>query len=73
MESFKLWLAKTPLGTAAKSGLAVVITLGAADWATDGAISFDHWQTWVIAGIGTATPVVVNWLNSGDERYGVGA
>jgi hypothetical protein len=70
---FGTWLATTPLGTAVKAGLAVMLTLIATDWVTDGVIAFDHWQTWLIAGVATAVPVVVNWLNGKDPRYGNGS
>ena len=67
------WLANTPLGTALKTFIAVVIAGAVADFSTDGAISLAHWQTWVIAGLVSAVPVVVNWLNPADSRYGNGA
>lgn len=67
------WLANTPLGTALKTFVAVVIAGAVADFSTDGAISLARWQTWVIAGLVSAVPVVVNWLNPADVRYGNGA
>lgn len=67
------WLASTPLGTALKTFLAVVLAAGVGSWATDGAITLDAWQTWVIAGAVSALPVIVNWLNPDDARYGRGA
>ena len=65
------WLAKSPLATAAKTFAAVLISAAIADWATGGAISLANWQTWVIAGLVSAGPVVVNYLNPSDDRYGV--
>jgi hypothetical protein len=70
---FGTWLATTPLGTALKAAVAVVLTLGVADWVGAGSISLTNWQTWIIAGIGSAAPVIVNWLNSSDARYGRGS
>lgn len=70
MENF---LANTPLGTAVKTFVAVVLAAAVADFSTDGSISLSHWQTWVIAGLVSALPVVVNWLNPSDTRYGNGA
>ena len=67
------WLATSPLASAAKVFVAIVLTLAVADFATDGVIDFSHWQTWVIAGLGSAVPVIVNWLNPADGRYGAGS
>lgn len=66
------WLATSPLASAAKVFVAIVLTLAVADWAGDGSIDFANWQTWVIAGLGAAVPVIVNWLNPADTRYGNG-
>lgn len=67
------FLANTPLGTALKTFVAVLLSGVVASWATDRAISFDKWQTWVIAGLVSALPVIVNWLNPSDSRYGKGS
>lgn len=67
------WLANTPLGTALKTFIAVVIAGAVADFSTDGAISLAHWQTWVIAGLVSALPVIVNWLNPAYAAYGAGS
>lgn len=67
------WLATSPLASAAKVFVAIVLTLAVADWAGDGSIDFANWQTWVIAGLGAAVPVIVNWLNPADGRYGNGS
>jgi hypothetical protein len=67
------FLANTPLGTALKTFVAVLLSAVIGSWATDGAISFEKWQTWVIAACVSALPVIVNWLNPADNRYGNGA
>jgi len=64
------WLAGTPLGTALKTFVAVLLAAVVGDWASSGAISLGNWQTWVIAALASALPVVVNWLNPADGRYG---
>ena len=64
------WLASTPLGTALKTFVAVLLAAVVGDWATAGEISLGNWQTWVIAALVSALPVVVNWLNPADNRYG---
>lgn len=67
------FLANTPLGTAVKTFVAVLLSAVIASWATDGAISFDKWQTWVVSACVSALPVIVNWLNPADGRYGNGS
>lgn len=66
------WLATTPLGSAFKTFIAVILAAAVADFATDGSISLAHWQTWVIGGLVSALPPVINWLNPSDDRYGNG-
>lgn len=67
------WLASSPLGTALKTFIAVVLSGAVADWATDGAISLANWQTWVIAACVSALPVIINWLNPEYTSYGKGS
>lgn len=69
MNVFGLFL-NTPLGSAIKVFIAVALTLIVADWTGHGVISFDSWQTWIIAGFASAVPIIVNWLNPADFRYG---
>jgi len=71
MNALGLWLASTPLGSAAKTFLAVIVAAGVADFSTDGTINVANWQTWVIAGLVSAVPPIINWLNPSDGRYGL--
>ena len=65
------WLASTPLGTAFKTFIAVLLSAVIGSWATDGAISLDKWQTWIISAAVSALPVIVNYLNPAYSAYGV--
>jgi len=67
---FLEWLARSPLATAFKVGLSVLLAMAIADWTSTGFISFDKWQTWLIAAIAAAVPVIINYLNPMDNRYG---
>ena len=64
------WLASSPVASAVKAFVAVMLSMVVADWVASGSISFDKWQTWVIAGLASAVPVIINWLNPADPRYG---
>ena len=58
-------------GSFMKVLLATVLTVALADIVATG--SFDalaNWQTWLIAGLAAAVPVLINWLNPTDPRYG---
>ena len=60
----------SPLGSALKIFVAVMLTMIVADWTNHGRIDFESWQTWIIAALASAVPVVVNWINPSDPRYG---
>jgi len=66
------WLATTPLGSAFKVFCGAIIAAVLLTWTQEGSISFDHWQTWLIGALGIAVPVIINWLNPTDSRYGRG-
>lgn len=70
VEKFENWLASSPLGSAVKAFIAIVLSMAIADFVSKGTINFASWQTWVIAGLASAVPVVINWLNPADTRYG---
>ena len=70
LEKLEKAIAGTPLGTAFKSFIAIVIAAGVADFVGAGDISLSNWQTWVISGLASTTPIIVNWLNPEDARYG---
>lgn len=72
MQSFQTWLAESPLATYLKSFVAIIISAAVADWAKVGAISLANWQTWIIAGAVSVAPLLVNYLNPSDSRYGRG-
>lgn len=67
------WLARSPLAAALRVFVAVVVAMVVAEWSASGAIAFDRWQTWVIAGLASAVPVVLRWLNPADGAFGKGS
>ncbi len=70
MKKFEDWLAASPLASALKVFVAIVLGMAVADFVAKGSINFSAWQTWVIAGLASAVPVIINWLNPADTRYG---
>lgn len=67
---FMTWLGRSPLASALKVGITVILAMAVADWTSTGTIAFGKWQTWLIAAASSALPVIVNWLNPADGRYG---
>lgn len=67
------WFATSPLASAARVFVAVVLTLAVTQWVTNGAIDFAAWQTWVIAALASAIPTITRWLNPADVEFGRGA
>jgi hypothetical protein len=70
MERFEYWLARSPIASAVKIGLAYVIGVAVVDWSTAGRISFDNVETWLIGAFAVAGPILINALNPHDDRYG---
>lgn len=68
--SFVQWFATSPLASFLKIFTAYVLATAIASWATDKVISLEEWQTWVIGALVSAGPVIINWLNPNDPRYG---
>ena len=69
-QKFQNFIANTPLGHAVSVFLGVYVATMAAQWANDGVISFDNWQSWFIAGFSAAAVVIANWLNPEQKQYG---
>jgi hypothetical protein len=67
------WFARSPLASAARVFLAVFLAALVADWTQTGTIAFDKWQTWLIAAVASALPVILRALNPADTAYGRGA
>jgi hypothetical protein len=64
------WFASSPLASALRTFVAVVLTLAVADWTTGGTISLDRWQTWIIAAAASTIPAIARWLNPADKAFG---
>jgi hypothetical protein len=67
---FMIWLGRSPIASAFKIGITVILAMAVAEWTQSGTIAFDKWQTWVIAACASALPVIINYLNPQDGRYG---
>jgi hypothetical protein len=70
MSSFGAWLATSPLASWFKVFVSAVLGAWLADLAGVASVEFSNWEAWVTAGIIAVLPVVINWLNGSDTRYG---
>ena len=70
MKSFESWFATSPLASASRVFAATVLALAVAAWVESGTISLTNWETWVIAALAAAVPVVLRALNPMDGVYG---
>jgi hypothetical protein len=71
--TFADWFARSPLASAGRVFIAVVLTLAVTQWVTNGSIDFAAWQTWVIAALASTVPTITRWLNPADVEFGRGA
>lgn len=71
--SFCKWMASSPLATILKTFFAVLFAGAVTDFSHNGMMDFGQWQTWVIAALVSVLPMVLNWLNPEDTRYGRGS
>jgi hypothetical protein len=71
--NFTEWFATSPLASALRVFVAIVLAAAIADWSTKGTIDFGAWQTWVIAALVSAVPVITRWLNPYDPAFGRGS
>lgn len=60
----------TPVGSWLRVFLSGMLSAWLLSLTNAATIDFADWQTWVIAGLVSALPVIVAWLNSGDPRFG---
>lgn len=70
IEKVQLWYARSPIASALKAFVVVVLTLAVTEWVKLGSFDFSAWQTWVIAALASAIVPALNAANPADKRYG---
>ena len=73
MPTFADWFARSPLASALRVFLAVLISMAVAQWVAVGSIDFGAWQLWVISAASSAVPTVLRYLNPQDIEFGRGS
>jgi predicted permease len=71
MDAFEKFLT-TPVGSAARVALGVVLGYLVLDMSQDGtvSVSWDEVQTWIAAALVVAIPLLIAWVNPADSRFG---
>jgi hypothetical protein len=60
----------TPVGSWVRVFVSGVLGAWLLDLSGAATIDWENWQGWVIAGLVSALPVVIAYLNSADPRFG---
>ncbi len=73
-EAFERFLT-TPVGSACRIAVGVILGYLVLDLSNDGAISigWDEVQTWIAAALVVAVPVIIAAVNPADPRFGRGS
>ena len=73
METFWVWFAKSPLASALRVFVMIVVSMALADFVATGDISWTNWEAWVIAAMASAVPMLLRWINPADAEFGNGS
>lgn len=66
MSQLQIWFAQSPLASFLRTFVAIVIAQAVAEFAKLGTFDFSRWESWLIAGLVAAAPVLLRWLNPAD-------
>ena len=72
MDNFLTWFAKSPIASALRVFIAIVVGQMVAEWARVGDIQFTNYKSWVISALVAAIPTVLRWINPQDNAFGPG-
>lgn len=65
------WWTKSPVASWLRVFVSAMLVVVVADLAAEGSLSVvSKWESWVVAGLVATLPVIANWLNPKDVRYG---
>ena len=66
MDNFQIWFADSPLASFLRVLLAVTLSQAVAHFASVGTFDLSNFQVWLIAGLVSALPTLLRWLNPQD-------
>lgn len=72
MKSFWTWFAKSPIASALRVFVAIVLAQMVAEWARVGDFDFSNYKSWLISALVAAVPTILRWINPEDPMFGTG-
>jgi len=72
MNKFYIWFAESPIASFLRTLAAIVLAQAVAHFAKVGYFDFSLWETWLIAGLVAALPVLLRWFNPADTLGSAG-
>lgn len=73
MKAFAEWFARSPIASAARTFVAIIIAMFIADGADVFAVDATDIRTWIAAGFAAVLPALVRYLNPADPAFGRGS
>ena len=70
MNTFWTWFARSPIASALRVFVAVVLGQMVAEWARVGDFDFTNYKLWLITALVASIPTVLRWLNPEDKMIG---
>lgn len=71
MDTFLKWFQSSPIASFLRVFAAVVLFQAMTDFVRLGHFDFTNLETWLIAGLASALPTILRWLNPEDKAFGV--
>jgi len=66
MEKFWVWFAESKVASFLRVFVTVLISSAVADFAKVGSFDFTRWESWLIASVVSATPLLLRLINPAD-------
>ena len=70
MDTFWTWFATSPIASALRVFVAIVLGQMVAEWARVGDFDFTNYISWVITGLLACVPTLLRWINPEDKAFG---
>ena len=72
MKSFWTWFARSPIASALRVFVAVVLGQMVTEWARVGNFDFTNYKLWLITALVASVPTILRWINPEDNAFGAG-
>lgn len=69
MENFLKWFASSPIASFLRVAFSIVLFMAVNDFVKLGHFDFSNAESWFIAGIASAVPALLRWINPEDKAF----